>query len=263
MRLSLFRWSTTFLCLAALFLQQGIAASKDYSPYPQPDSGYVTDHANLLTDSEELQLERWLLQVEEKSNVEIIIVTIESLSTYRKTKKRTVETFATGLFNAYGIGNMPKNDGLLLLVSRYDRKARIELGKYYGQSRNQDAMDIMQSVIIPEFKRHNYGAGITKGTEALIQEFSGMRVTFPWHIVRLAIAAVLCLLIGLSCFKNGKRGWGYVFVGIAIILFLSALYFLREVNRNSNSSRGSSGSPGGSGGFGGGSSGGGGATGSW
>ncbi len=261
MRLSLFSWSSLILCTMTLLFQHAIAADKDYSPYPQPDAGYVSDHANLLTDAEELRLERWLLQVEEKSNVEIIIVTIESLSTYQKTNKRTVESFATGLFNAYGIGNMPKNDGLLLLVSRYDRKARIELGKYYGYSRNDDAMDIMQNVIIPEFKRNDYGAGITKGTEALINEFSGMRVTFPWHIVGLAVAALLCLLIGLSCFKSGRRGWGYVFVGIAIILFLLALYFLREVLRHSNSSRG--GSAGGSGGFGGGSSGGGGATGSW
>jgi len=244
------------LCVFPLLLQQVNANGIDYSPYPQPDAGYVSDHANLLSPAEEIRLERWLLQVEKKSNVEIIIVTIESLSDYAGTNNYSIEVFATALFNTYGIGNMPKNDGVLLLISKRDRKARIELGKYYGYRRDSDAAHIMQNVIIPQFKNSNYSAGITAGTEAIIEEFADMRVTFPWHIVGIALAGLLCLIIGVSCLKNGKRGWGYVFIGIAIILLLLVLHLLKAVLEHSSTS-------GGSGGFGGGSSGGGGATGSW
>jgi len=246
-------WPT--LLLLAL-LQPLFAEQVSYYPYPQPDAGYVTDHAGLLSVEEELRLERWLLQVEEKSNVEIIVVTINSIGDYEGTENRSIESFATALFNSYGIGNMPKNDGVLLLIARHDRKARIELGHFYGKHRDAAANRIMQEVIIPKFKRDDYAAGISNGTEALIEEFAGMRVSFPWHIVGVFVAAVGSLLIGLSCLKNGKRGWGYVFIGIAIILFLLAFYLLREISRHSSQA-------GGSGGFGGGFSGGGGATGSW
>lgn len=254
MTFSLFKLCLFTVFLTPLFLQQVVA--KDYAPYPNPDAGYVTDHAGLLSTDEELRLERWLLQVEEKSNVEIIVVTINAMSHYHGSDKRSIESFATALFDTYGIGNMPKNDGILLLISRGDRKARIELGKHYGRHRDNDAMRIMQGVIIPAFKRNDYAAGITRGTEAIIEEFAGMRVTFPWHIVWVGLSTLVCILIGISCIKNGKRGWGYVFVGLAIILFLLTLYLLKEVSKHSNTA-------GGSGGFGGGSSGGGGATGSW
>lgn len=256
MKSFLFKLCLICLCVLPIVSQQAIATEADYWPYPQPDAGYVSDHADLLSSDEEIRLERWLLQVEEKSKVEIIIVTIDSLSDYEDADNSSIETFSTALFDAYGIGNMPKNDGVLLLISKKDRKARIELGGHYGYGRDGDATRIMQDVIIPQFKQGDYPAGITAGTEAIIEEFADMRVTFPWYIVAIAVAALLCLIIGVSCFKNGKRGWGYVFIGLAIILFLLALYLGREVLRHSNTA-------GGSGGFGGGSSGGGGATGSW
>jgi len=256
MKFSLFKLCLFTLFLTSLFLQQTVAEETDYAPYPQPDAGYVSDHADLLSDDEELRLERWLLQVEEKSNVEIIIVTINAISNYEGSDNHSIESFATALFDSYRIGNMPKNDGVLLLISRGDRKARIELGKHYDFQRDGDAMRIMQGVIVPEFKRNDYPAGITNGTEAIIEEFAGMRVTFPWYIVWVGLTALTCLVIGISCIKNGKRGWGYVFIGLAIILFLLALYLLKGVLKHSNTA-------GGLGGFGGGSSGGGGATGSW
>lgn len=257
MKLSLSKLYLVFLLLIPLcFFEQATANESDYSPYPQPDEGYVSDHADLLSVDEETQLERWLLQVEEKSNVEIIVVTIRSLSDYEGTKNRSIETFATALFNAYGIGNMPKNDGVLLLISKNDRKARIELGKHYGYNRDGDSSRIMKNVIIPQFKSGDYPAGIIGGTEAIIEEFADMKVTFPWHIVGIAITGLICFIIGISCIKSGKRGWGYVFIGLAIILFLLVIYLLFEILKQSNTS-------GGSGGFGGGSSGGGGATGSW
>lgn len=256
MKFSLSKRCLLGLFLVSLFLQQAFAEKTNYAPYPQPDAGYVTDHAGLLSVDEELRLERWLLQVEEKSNVEIIVVTINAMSDYKGSDNKSIESFATALFDTYGIGNMPKNDGVLLLISRDDRKARIELGKYYGRYRDDDAIRIMQEVIIPEFKRDDYAAGITNGTKAIIEEFAGIHVTFPWYIVWVGLAALACLLIGVSCIRSGKRGWGYVFIGLAIILFLLALYLLKEILKHSQTA-------GNSGGFGGGSSGGGGATGGW
>ena len=111
--------------------QTGIKPKPNYGPYPPADNGYVTDLADALTKDEEEEIEKWLWQTESKTNVEIAVVTILSIQDYPGADVSSIENFATGLFNTYGIGNMPKNDGVLLLVAVKDRKARIELGGGY------------------------------------------------------------------------------------------------------------------------------------
>jgi len=263
------------LILASVFLIQPLnksafAESGSYDPYPRPDTGYVSDHAQILSALDEMKLEQWLVKVEDETNVQIVVVTIESMAQYPGTANSSIESFAHELFDTYGIGNLPKNDGVLLLVSKTDRKARIQLGAHYAHLRDDDAEKIMQNVIIPKFKRGKYTAGITQGTEALINEFANVSVTIPWLKVGKALLVIGCILIAISLFMSGKRGWGYVFVGSLYIVWLiikrrrriyvrrqKALYRLRggagTRNSGSNSVRI------GGGGF----SGGGGSTGSW
>ncbi len=257
------RSSALLLFLISAFSWAEISSVEDYAPYPQPDSGYVSDHANLLTKEEEEKIERWLWQVEYRSQVEIIVMTINSIKDYPGSKNSSIESFATGLFDTYGIGNMPQNDGVMLLVAKEDRKARIELGAGYGRSRDADAQRIMQKMIVPHFRSDDYVGGITDGTEAIIEEFANMRVGFPWYIVWIIVAAIASLIIGVSLLKNGKRGWGYVFIGIAIVLILLAIFLVVRILQQMPDSDSDSWGSGGLGGFGGGFSGGGGATGSW
>jgi len=256
----------SLLCCLLLYAQASIAQiteTKNYAPYPQPQSGYVTDYAGFLDKEEEEKIERWLWQVESRSQVEIIIVTIDSLKTYPKTQNQSIESFATALFNTYGIGNLPQNDGILLLISKQDRKARIELGAGYSHLRDADAQRIMDKMILPAFKKQHYASGITNGTKALIKEFTGLEVGFPWSIINLILGSLICLSIAFSLFTNGKRGWGYVFIGLSIVLILVAIYIAVSILRHLPSSDSDNWSSGGMGGFGGGFSGGGGASGGW
>jgi uncharacterized membrane protein YgcG len=148
-----------------------------YAPYPQPDQGYVTDIANLLTAEQEEQLEGWLFALEQDNGIEMAVVTIGSIADYPGTGNGSVETFATGLFNKYGIGNLPKNDGVLLLVAVNDREARIELGDGYGSDRDRDAERIMQTVIVPQFRNGRFDRGILEGTRSILQKFGGKDVS--------------------------------------------------------------------------------------
>jgi uncharacterized membrane protein YgcG len=145
----------------------------DVAPYPQPGEGYVTDNANLLTDEQETQLESRLYDCEQETGVEVAVVTIGSIADYPGTANDSVEAFARGLFDRYGIGNMPKNDGMLLLVAVNDREARIELGDGYGSGREREAERIMQNVIVPQFRNGRYDMGIMNGVESILQTFAG------------------------------------------------------------------------------------------
>jgi uncharacterized protein len=246
MRSSFSSWAVLLLLSAAALGQE----------YPKPDAGYVTDLAGVLSDAQEERIEQWLLRVETKSRTEIIVVTIPT------TGGATIESYATGLFNAWGIGNMPKNDGILLLIAVGDRRARIELGDGHPVSRDAEANRIMEGTILPRFRSGDYPGGITRGVKAIVNEFTTTRIGVPWRLLLIPAALIACVLIAVSLFRSGKRGWGWVFVGLALVLLALLLRILVEMLRMRRSrSRGWR--AGGLGGFGGGFSRGRGATGSW
>ncbi|MCP4256330.1 MAG: hypothetical protein GY774_02245 [Planctomycetes bacterium] len=253
-------WAASVSLVSGAFC---FAGQRDFSPYPNPDVGYVTDLASLLTGQQHEQLENLLSATEEKTGVEIVVVAINSIKDFPGTSNRTIEEFATALFDAYGIGNMPKNDGVLLLVAVKDRKARIELGAGYGRRRDSDSSRIMNNKIVPSFRKGHYAKGIIKGTESLAHEFAHISSIPSWiPISVLGIAVLVLTVIATSLFKSGKRGWGWIFTGLAIVAFLALSWLVVGVVKNTVT-RGGSGGGFGGGGFGGGFSGGGGATGGW
>lgn len=209
-------------------------------------------------------LEDLLYTSEKRHGFEMAVVTVDSIKDYPGTANSSIKSFARGLFDTYGIGNMPKNNGVLLLVAVKDREARIELGASYGRSRNWDAKMIMQEVIIPQFKQNRYDEGVIEGTHALLKEFAGIWVIPIW-VKPVVLGATVILMpilipIAISLFYSGKRGWGWVCVGLILILILGVSALMRKAAERMPDSAGAGGF---GGGFGGGSSGGGGATGSW
>ena len=72
---------------------------------------YVTDSANIFSPHQVLELNTRLLDFEEKTTNQIVVVTIEQLGF------NTVETYANDLFNKNGIGQEGKDNGLLILFS--------------------------------------------------------------------------------------------------------------------------------------------------
>lgn len=135
---------------------------------------YVNDFENLLDDAAEAAIRADLIELYDQTGVEMTVLTISEMIAYGHTG--TIEEFATKLFNAWGIGNAARNDGVLILVSRFDRAMRIELGAGYGADRDADMARIIEDVFLPEFREDKYQAGITRGVEETIFEVAG---TYP------------------------------------------------------------------------------------
>ncbi|MEZ5714441.1 MAG: TPM domain-containing protein [Paracoccaceae bacterium] len=87
-----------------------------------------------------------------------------------------LETFSAGLFDQWGIGDATRNDGILFLILRTDREARIELGKGYAGEWQFEANSVMQNGVIPEFKKEDYVAGIRAGVTGTIE-----KIARPFH----------------------------------------------------------------------------------
>ncbi len=140
--------------------------------YPDERDPYVNDYADLLDDAQETDLRRKLIDLWQHREIEMTVLTIERRSDY--TQNTTNETFATNLFNHWGIGDGTHNNGVLFLVSRFDRDMRIEVGRGYGTIKDAALKDIIDSIVIPYFKADRYADGITFGVDHTIREIAGV-----------------------------------------------------------------------------------------
>jgi uncharacterized protein len=122
-------------------------------PYPQLTE-IVTDNANIFT-SEELQgLRTKLIQFEDETTNQVVVLTINDLG------YETIEEYANGVFNRNKLGQAGKDNGILILFSKNDREVRIEVG--YGlESYITDAVAsrIIRNTMIPKFKEEAYLPG--------------------------------------------------------------------------------------------------------
>ena len=249
MRTRFFPHLTVFL-LSLLAL--GHAGAVTFPEKP-PNEHFYVDQAGLLSPADAATIDKIAASLLAEEDIPILVVTISSLISFRATDY-TVDSYAAALFDEWGIGSQERNYGILLLVSPGDRKARIELGKAWGGKHDADAKHVMDSLIIPAFKRGDFSAGISEGVNALDKMARGLALPKPkapwWILPAMILGALLVIVVIVSLFKSGRSGWGWaLIVGIGVVIFF--------ILRAAASSGGSGGS------FGGGSSGGGGASGSW
>ena len=81
------------------------------------------------------------------------------------------DQFSLELFKKWGVGKKEKNNGVGIIFSSKLRKLRIEVGKgMESKLTNAEAKYIIDSLIIPEFKRSAYFEGTLKGLQAVIKE---------------------------------------------------------------------------------------------
>lgn len=151
-----------------LFLGIFLALSFGKSVFAEnPDSltplSYVNDYANILNPETTSSLNEKLSVFTKSTGNEISVVTINSLDNY------TIEDFANKLFQKWGIGKKNQDNGLLLLISKNDRKVRIEVG--YGlEEKITDGIagDTIRNYITPSFKQNNYDLGVESSINQII-----------------------------------------------------------------------------------------------
>ncbi len=237
--------------ILAISLLSNVSYAVTYPDKPSNQDFYV-DKAYLISVDHITEINKISSELLKSEKIPLFVVTIPSLLKY-EAHTLGIEQYTRKLFDHWGIGFENRNYGMLLVVSVGDRKARLELGKGWDNQYNQQATEIMQSLIIPAFKRDDYSTGIMDGVRGMDALARGLQLPKPtapmwfWPAVIIGFIGLVLLIINL--FKTGRSGWAWAliaFIGIA------AFFILRNAN-----------SGGSGGGFGGGSSGGGGATGSW
>ncbi|WP_206455904.1 TPM domain-containing protein [Aurantimonas marina] len=254
----------------------GAAAPSEAQEFP-PLTGRVVDTADLLDPGAEAALTEKLAAFEAQSSDQVVVATIPDLQGY------DIADYANRLARQWAIGQKDEDNGVLLLVSRDDRKVRIEVG--YGlEGTLTDALStlVIQNDILPAFRSGDYPAGIVKGVDGILQVLSGDAAELEARAQRneswsggevsdwlftLFFVGVWVFVIGSFVMTNLARRHGRK-IGKNRYRWLGMIWALDAAGRSRRSGHG--GFSGGGGGFGGGgfsggggSFGGGGSSGSW
>ena len=146
--------------------------SVSFGQYPIPEKPKlqtsVYDYINLLSSSEKTSLEQKLIRYSDSTSTQIVVAIINS------TEGENINYLGAQWGEAWGIGQEGKDNGVLVLLAKGDRRVAINTG-YGVEGSLTDAMTrrIIETVIIPEFKNEDYYAGLDKGADAMFQVLTG------------------------------------------------------------------------------------------
>lgn len=260
MRLFINQWS-----LFLMLLLFGISAgAQDLPPAPNPPR-LVNDLAGFFQPDEVVALEAKLVAYEDSTGTQIVVVTVETLGRWE------IAEFSYRLGDAWGVGSAKNDNGLIVTISREERKVFLATGRgLEGALPDYLCNRIIDQIIVPAFKKGDFYAGIDRATDAVILTIGGEFVkelgdskkpVIPLLLFGLLLIVIIVLIIIFSNNNPGggqihRRGWG------------GPIIFGTGGGSNwgggfGGGGGGFGGGGGGFGGFGGGSFGGGGAGGGW
>ncbi|MBL4605649.1 MAG: TPM domain-containing protein [Flavobacteriaceae bacterium] len=251
------------ICLGLFFVQ--LAQAQFEIPEIPKKQTSVYDYINLLSKSEARNLEQKIIRYSDTTSTQIVVAIIES------TKGENINYLAANWGEKWGIGQKGKGNGILLLLAKGDRKVAISSGKG-TEGRLTDLMSkrIIESRIIPEFKKGNFYRGLDRGVDGIFEvlqgEFKGSRKREReskgngfWGFLPIIIVFIILIVFrGRGGGRGGRRSTSGLLFDAVILSSMGRGGF-----GGGGSSGGSFGGGGFGGGFGGGSFGGGGASGGW
>ncbi len=239
-------------------------------PARPAENSFIFDFAGMLSSSQADQLRALGKALKDASDAEVVLVTVTSLD------GAVLDDYAHALFQAWGIGDQKKNNGVLLLVNQEsvlaDRSGRVRIEVGYGlEGALPDGKcgRILDELALPAWAEKNYSKGIYDAFLAI-----GRAVAEEYQL-DINVEALKPLAAAPSYQQMNDKTM--VFLKIMIFIFFGLVIFMQSVLGRRHSwmrpgsgyggggfgggfRGGGGGGFGGFGGFGGGSSGGGGAS---
>lgn len=217
----------------------GCATSEDI-PIPEvKEDTYVYDVDNIIDDETEKKLNELLVELEEKTDIEFAVISVESLL------NRSIEYYANTIFNTLEIGKKEKDNGILLLFSRSDKKVRLEIGRgLEGDLNDSKCGRILDEYFVPYRENDEYTEATEMTVEAVI---SVIAEEYEINIQDLDKKQL----------SKDEYNYGWIYL---IIIVIAIIIIVKSGGHSSGGYYGGSSDGFSSGGFGGGFSGGGGAS---
>lgn len=249
--------------LLAAFLCVSLAWGQFAIPEKPQQQTSVYDYINLLPAAQRKALEQKLLRYSDSTSTQIVVAIIAT------TGGENINFLGAQWGQQWGIGQAGKDNGVLILLAKDDRRIAINTG-YGVESSLTDLKSkrIIETVILPEFKKGAYYRGLDQGVTAIFQVLQGSfkeerppdKKTSPSLQLLWTIGLLIAVLFLLS--RRGRNNGGRNGGQQSKTLDIWDMLILSSLGRSSGGF-GGGGSGGFGGGFGGGGFGGGGASGGW
>jgi len=177
----------------------------------------VVDHAETLSPEEKQSLNLAIQELRTKADVYAAIYLFKNLD------GETIESAAEKTFSKWQLGEKDKNNGILLIFAINDRKARIETGYgLEGSITDIQAKQILNNIILPNFKSKEYAKGLLSGLNS-IESFVSKKFDSPIPSIKPDEESNL----------NSKKGYHLWLVWAMIVLIIPFLdRFLNLLNGN-------------------------------
>ena len=172
---------------------------------------HVNDFAEVLSDTEESRLQTQLETINSEHNIQMMVVTIDSLASQNAVD---LLGYTTTLFNRIGVGDRQLNNGVMILVSVGDRMVNVELGASYGHDHNDAMAEVIENRIMPEFRSDDYAGGLEEGAAYIIYALTGTEPP------------------AAADSEEGGSGWGIFAVIGGIIAAIGAFFGISAKKRN-------------------------------
>ena len=157
----------------------------------------INDEAHIFSQNERDELLSLVQNFEQNSTTQIAIVTLKSL------ENKSIEELSLEIARGYKLGQKEDSNGVLLVVAPNEKKVRIEVG--YGlEGVLTDAISsqIINSVMIPQFKNGKMSEGVKEGVVAIIKVASGEEFSSKSSLSDLPFGVFAFFAGMLSCFAS-------------------------------------------------------------
>jgi uncharacterized protein len=204
------------LMLTLLSALPAIGYSQTDLPTPR---NYVEDHANVINDSDEHSLNGILQELEQKTGTQYIVLTELS------TGGLPIEQFAIELAEKWKLGVKGKDNGMLFVLAKNDRRWRFEVG--YGLEgfiTDQYCSRIGRDVLVPYLRKGDYSRGIYEANMRIVQRIAseaGVNLTGMPKVTPVPVrdrrrglpccSALPIIIFMLLIFGGAGRGMGWWF----------------------------------------------------
>ena len=157
----------------------------------------INDEAHIFSQNERDELLNLVQNFEQNSTTQIAIVTLNSLG------NRSIEELSLEIARGYKLGQKESDNGVLLLVAPNEKKVRIEVGYgLEGTLTDSISSQIINSVMIPQFKNGKMSEGVKDGVLAIIKVASGEEFSSKTSLSDLPFGVFAFFAGMLSCFAS-------------------------------------------------------------
>jgi uncharacterized protein len=128
-------------------------------------TGNVNDFENLFNAKQIAELEKIISDFERETGNRIVVASIENITPYEKFDQYTLD-----LSNHWSAGTPEKDNGLTVMFSKSLRQIRISTGNgIENVISDEECKEVIDTAIIPEFKKGNFYDGVKLGVLKLIE----------------------------------------------------------------------------------------------